>query len=50
MSAFVVEREVKGVSVAARARSQWQMSADSKWAATAVWIQGGWPIRRPSAM
>ena|SRR5687768_4878745 len=48
MSVFVVERELKGVSVAqlgvaqkaASAGSQWQTSAESKWGTAAVWIHG----------
>jgi hypothetical protein len=48
MSAFVVERELKGLSVdqpgvaqkAEGAGSQWQRRAKSKWGTTAVWIHG----------
>ena len=35
MPAFMVEREPTPSS-----RSQWQLSADSKWGTTAVWIHG----------
>lgn len=48
MSVFMVERELKGVSMdqlgaaqkAASAGSQWQTRAESKWGTTAVWIHG----------